>query len=178
MSNEAEVGVYTGHERVDDGVKIEGLTDAKIEVSTDDVNVKPGEWRAPPTHEELVMGMHTSVLHEFIARMCHDVNRVYSSSINDNLESCLWDDLDKAEQQSVIGGVRYVAQHNGELTPKMMHDEWVNDKRRRGWVYGAAKNYKNKTHPNLMPYNQIHKTQQAKDEMFLTICQSFFTRSL
>jgi hypothetical protein len=42
-----------------------------------------------------------------------------------------------------------------------------------GWVYGEVKDAFKKTHPCLVPYSEMPKEQQMKDEFFIEVIKSF-----
>lgn len=50
-----------------------------------------------------------------------------------------------------------------------MHDNWLKEKQADGWVYGEEKNLLIKTHPCILPYNELPEFQQKKDLLFSAI---------
>jgi hypothetical protein len=55
-----------------------------------------------------------------------------------------------------------------------MHQNWSDFKLKEGWVYGSQKDPVAKTHPCLVPYDQLPPTQRVKDTIFSAIVRSFF----
>lgn len=51
----------------------------------------------------------------------------------------------------------------GELTPEGEHENWMRFKLADGWKYGPAKDEAAKTHPDLLPWNQLPEVEQRKD---------------
>jgi hypothetical protein len=101
---------------------------------------------------------------ELIARVCHEVNRVYCDIIGDT-PLPPWTDLPIALQGSTLRGVDYVITHP-EDTAAEQHAEWMRERLAAGWVHGDVKDSVAKTHPNLVPYEQLSAQQQAKDALF------------
>lgn len=47
-------------------------------------------------------------------------------------------------------------------------EEKVND----GWVYGEVKDADKKTHPCIVPYNELPEFQKKKDHLFIAIVKA------
>ena len=156
MNDNAQVGVFTNMSNQEEPVS---------NITT--IN------KLPPSPEELVRSLPSSLLHEFVAKLCHEVNRSYSLALDEANVLPIWEDLDLDLRLSIVRGVNHVAT-NDELTARDMHYVWLEDKKNQGWRYGVTKSIEHKTHPNLVPYDQLHQTQQVKDDIFLTICRMFF----
>jgi hypothetical protein len=101
---------------------------------------------------------------EQIARVCHEVNRAYCQSLGDDSQP-EWADAPPEIRASAIAGVEaHVA--NPGLTPAESHEVWVDYKLAEGWVYDPVKSIADKTHPNLVPFENLPPEQQAKDLIF------------
>lgn len=48
-------------------------------------------------------------------------------------------------------------------TPEESHENWCNVRKSQGWVYGEVKDLQNKTHPCLVPYEELPERQKIKD---------------
>ena len=106
---------------------------------------------------------------EKIAKLCHNVNRAYCKSIGDDSQPP-WDEAPEWQRESAIKGVRF-ALENPNVGPEHQHDAWFSDKVADGWVYGPVKDAEAlpKTHPCLVPYDQLPTEQKAKDAIFRAI---------
>lgn len=76
-------------------------------------------------------------------------------------------------KDSCIAGVRRTLANPGE-TPEQNHQAWMDYRRDEGWVYGAVKDPVAKTHPCMVPYNQLDPYQRSKDALFQAIVRTFF----
>ena len=108
---------------------------------------------------------------EQIAKTCHEVNRAYCQSIGDNSQP-KWDDAPQWQKESAISGVSFHLK-NPDSKPEDSHNNWLKDKEADGWAYGEVKDPEKKTHPCMVPYDQLPKDQQVKDLLFLTVVRSF-----
>ena len=51
------------------------------------------------------------------------------------------------------------------------HDSWVNQYQKMGWKYGEIYDPKKRTHPDLVPYDELDPKEQVKDEVFVRLVQ-------
>ncbi len=102
-----------------------------------------------------------------IAAVCHEANRMYCSTIGDNSQP-EWYTAPQWQRESAVNGVANIA--NGTVTrPEQSHESWSAQKVLDGWVYGEAKDSTAKTHPCLVPFDQLPREQQAKDLLFFAV---------
>jgi len=102
-----------------------------------------------------------------IAKVCHQANKAYCESQGD-LSQPDWIDAPDWQVQSAIAGVVFRL-GNPDAGPDAMHNNWSADKIADGWVYGDVKDAEKKTHPCLVPFDQLPLFQQKKDKLFSAI---------
>lgn len=105
-----------------------------------------------------------------ISRVCHEANRAWCAEHGD-LSQLPWEDAPKWQIDSCIDGVRF-ALENPDAPPSASHDNWLAEKRREGWVYGEEKDPLRKTHPCMVPFEELPAHQQVKDRLFLAIVRA------
>ena len=101
---------------------------------------------------------------ETIAEVCHEANRVLQRR-NDEPVSPEWFEAPEEQRDSVVSGVFHLIS-DPEATPEESHQEWLRFKERGGWAYGEVKSFRHRTHPNLLPYDQLSSDQRLKDALF------------
>lgn len=69
------------------------------------------------------------------------------------------DQLDSLKQ-----GVEY-ALDNPNMTPEQNHENWMRMKVSQGWKYGKVKDFDKKTHPDLVPFDNLPEIEKKKDIM-------------
>lgn len=106
-----------------------------------------------------------------IARICHEANRAYCESLHDNSQPP-WEQAPEWQRESAIEGVRAHLEAGG-LSPAKSHALWMERKVTEGWRWGLKKDAVKKTHPCLVPYDQLPQTQRAKDYIFAAIVRCF-----
>lgn len=102
-----------------------------------------------------------------IAQVCHEANRAFSLTNDDN--SLLpWELSPFSIKASSIHGVHFRLE-NPHASPEDQHNEWMKNKLEDGWVYGPNKDSKLKTHPCLISYDNLPEFQRKKDKLFISI---------
>lgn len=117
-----------------------------------------------------------ALLVERIARVAHEVNRAYCASLGD-LSQQAWALAPKWQRESARAGVEFHLS-NPDAGPESSHDSWAKQKLAEGWVYGPLKDPIAKTHPCLVPFNQLPREQQAKDYLFRAVVHSMAPRGI
>lgn len=107
---------------------------------------------------------------EQVAKVCHNVNKAYCESIGDNSQPS-WDDAPQWQKDSAMNGVDFHMRN--DVTPEQSHENWMKEKIETGWVYGEIKDPDNKTHPCMIPYNELPVEQRTKDYLFKAVVDSF-----
>lgn len=116
--------------------------------------------------QEQIFAMYVTV-----AQVAHQVNRAYCQAIGDD-SMVDWANAPSWQVQSAIDGVTFHLA-NPDCTPEQSHKNWMAQKTRDGWVYGAVKNPDIKMHPCMVPYDQLPVEQRAKDYLFKAVCEEF-----
>lgn len=103
-----------------------------------------------------------------IASVCHEANRAVQVIQADPTipVSPHWDELDEQTRESASSGVAGILAGN---TPEQSHEEWCKFKVDHGWICGPVKDETKRTHPLLVPYNELPPAQQLKDHLFSAI---------
>jgi hypothetical protein len=100
---------------------------------------------------------------ETIARCCHAANLAWNDAHGERTLS--WE----AMRESICEGVEGALAGN---TPEQSHQAWLRYKIEHGWQFGAVKSVEAKTHPLMIPYEQLPSGQRVKDDLFLAIVRS------
>ena len=104
---------------------------------------------------------------EQIARVCHEANKALCDSQGDFSQK-EWDRAPGWQRESALNGV-HLHLTDPSASPAASHESWMAEKVADGWVYGRIKNEAAKTHPCIVPFDQLPPHQQAKDHLFRAI---------
>lgn len=110
-----------------------------------------------------------------IAAICHEANRALCESIGDTSQTT-WDAAPEWQRDSAVDGVLF-HQDNPDAGNAASHENWLKGKEADGWTYGEVKDPEKKTHPCMVPFDQLPPMQQAKDALFRAICHALLPYS-
>ena len=105
-----------------------------------------------------------------IAKVCHEANRAWCSANGDDTQKS-WEEAEAWQRQSAVNGVLFRST-NPSAGIDSQHNAWMADKIKDGWVYGEVKDSNKKTHPCIVPFNDLPNYQQKKDMLFTAIVDS------
>lgn len=108
-----------------------------------------------------------------VACICYEINRVYRE-LNKDYSQKNWD---KASDKIILSTIDWVAfyKEHPEATPKGSHESWLEHKIKEGWIEGIFEDEELKTHPALVPYDELPEEQKFKDIIFKTVCDAIFS---
>jgi len=102
-----------------------------------------------------------------IAPICHEANKVWCEANGDHSQKH-WNEAEQWQRDSAIKGVEFRIK-NPDAGHDAQHNAWMQDKINDGWVYGQKKDTEAKTHPCIVPFDQLPEFQQKKDALFAAI---------
>jgi hypothetical protein len=118
---------------------------------------------------QITMHIDVERLYE-IARVAHEINRAYCLAIGDDSQPS-WQDAPEWQVKSAVNGVLFHMEHPN-AGPDASHNNWMKEKIEDGWVYGSVKLADAKTHPCIVPFNELPMQQQFKDHLFRQVVHS------
>ena len=106
------------------------------------------------------------------AKAAHDANFHYNKFRGIDRDGKLWEDCSDEEKHRLLNAAGRIFD-NPKLTPEELHKLWCEDMLSRGWKYGDAYSFADKTHPCIASYNEIPDEDKLKDTMYLSIIRAF-----
>jgi hypothetical protein len=100
------------------------------------------------------------------AAAAYEANRLYSFYAGEAMMPN-WDMAPSWAVDIAVKGVENVLNKFDTITPAESHECWLSHKKKEGWVYGPHKNEALKTHPCMVPFDELSAEQRAKDALFL-----------
>lgn len=112
----------------------------------------------------------TKITIEQIAKVAHEINKAYCEALGDKSQPS-WQDAPEWQKDSALRGVNIHIRYPN-AGPDVSHASWLAQKIEEGWKYGPVKDPEAKTHPCIMPYDQLPVEQKAKDFIFRQVVHS------
>lgn len=109
------------------------------------------------------------------ANIAHAVNDAYRQHIGEPPSTEDITDLDRlTDLMSALAKAHASIARGRPMNGEESHQVWMDAKIADGWTYGPVKDVEKKTHPCLVPYEQLPKEQRFKDVLFMAVAMGSF----
>jgi hypothetical protein len=82
-----------------------------------------------------------------------------------------WLERDPAFQAQFLDVIAMMCGPNRKSSPEELHDDWVKAYEVMGWTYGPVRDPVWKTHPDMVPFDELGFFEQIKDAVFIALCE-------
>ena len=82
-----------------------------------------------------------------------------------------WNERDEAFQHQFVEIIERQMGETRSGSPEELHGGWVQAYIDMGWTYGPVRDAEAKTHPDMVPFDQLEPREQAKDAVFIALCE-------
>lgn len=124
-------------------------------------NFDPIQWPEPPPGN----------LNERRVVFVYEVARMQAAAIWAPVIPEPWAQRDSKFRAQMRDVVAMMCGPDRKTSPEELHDDWVKAYEAMGWVYGPIRDLEAKTHPDMVPYNELGFAEQIKDEVFVRLCE-------
>lgn len=112
---------------------------------------------------------------ESTAIVLHNSIRLLQLALKNDVVAEKWENATPDQRSSSRRAVVWRLQ-NPNAQPNEQHDQWMRDRIANGWVYGEVKDTERKTHPCLVPYDELPEGERLKDELVGVIVDNAYKK--
>lgn len=82
-----------------------------------------------------------------------------------------WEDREQPFKDQFLTVIAVQCGPNRKSSPEELHDDWVLAYEAMGWRYGPERDREAKTHPDMVPFDELEQREQDKDAVFVALCE-------
>jgi len=82
----------------------------------------------------------------------------------------VWDEREQPFKDQFLKVIERQCSDQRSRSPEELHGSWMQAYFSMGWTYGPYDREK-KTHPDLVPYADLHDLERDKDAVFVALCE-------
>jgi hypothetical protein len=82
-----------------------------------------------------------------------------------------WAERDEAFRSQFLDVIDMMCGPDRKSSPEELHDDWVRAYEAMGWRYGPVRDAEAKTHPDMVPFDDLEQREQDKDAVFIALCE-------
>lgn len=105
------------------------------------------------------------------ARFVYEAARVQASLVSAPVVPEPWYQRDEAFRVQFLDVIEMMCGPDRKSSPEELHDDWVKAYEEMGWRYGPIRDPEAKTHPDMVPFDQLEQREQDKDAVFIALCE-------
>ena len=81
-----------------------------------------------------------------------------------------WKDREEQFRKQFLEVIDRQCGEQHSRSPEELHGSWVQSYLTMGWIYGERYDKEKKTHPDLVPYDDLEQLEKDKDAVFIALC--------
>jgi hypothetical protein len=82
-----------------------------------------------------------------------------------------WDEREEPFRKQFLDVIEMMCGPDRKSSPEELHDDWVRAYEEMGWRYGPERDRDAKTHPDMVPFDELERREQDKDAVFVALCE-------
>jgi len=113
---------------------------------------------------------------ENIAKAIYEATRLEAIWSKRSIIPEEWGKRDEKFRKQMTDTVNWYLSMDELPTPEQAHNSWMESYFKMGWKYGKERDVVKKTHPDLVPFDELPRDERDKDAIFLALV--FLAKSL
>ncbi len=113
----------------------------------------------------------TGTLLERRAIFVYEVARLQAKAVDAPIIPEPWSQRDEAFHAQFLEVIDMMCGPDRKHDPEELHDDWVRAYEAMGWKHGLWRDPIAKTHPDMIPFDQLERRERDKDAVFIALCE-------
>ena len=105
------------------------------------------------------------------AEFVYDAARLAAMAAGAPIIPVLWGKREQDFKDQFLEVIERQCGPQRSSSPEELHGSWMQAYLSMSWVYGENYSRENRTHPDLVPYDQLGQLEQDKDAVFVALCE-------
>ncbi len=124
------------------------------------INLDPPTW--PSASDDLTTRR---------AIFVYEAARFQAAAMNAPIVPPPWDQREEPFKDQFDDVIAMMCGPDRKSDPEELHDDWVRAYELMGWKYGPVRDDDAKTHPDMVPFDDLGFAEQIKDAVFVALCE-------
>lgn len=131
----------------------------------------PRRLERDPMATETLLEWPTGTLTERRAIFVYEVARMQAAAVDAPIVPEPWSRREQPFKDQFYGVIDMMCGPDRKGSPEELHDDWVKAYEAMGWTYGPERDPEKKTHPDMVPFDQLEHRERIKDAVFVALCE-------
>lgn len=110
-------------------------------------------------------------LNERRAVFVYEVARLQAAAVDAPIIPEPWSERDAAFRAQFRDVIAMMTGPARKSDPEELHNDWWRKYEEMGWTYGEKRDPVAKTHPDMVPFDELGWREQNKDAVFVALCE-------
>lgn len=110
-------------------------------------------------------------LNERRAEFVYEAARLQAIAVNAPIVPEPWSHREADFKAQFLNVIAAQTGPDRKSSPEELHEDWVHAYEAMGWVYGESRDPIKRTHPDIVPYDQLERREQDKDAVFVALTE-------
>jgi hypothetical protein len=110
-------------------------------------------------------------LREARAIFVYEGARLQAIAVDAPIVPEVWTEREAPFREQFLNVIERQCGPDRSASPEGLHDDWVRAYKAMGWRYGPVRDREAKTHPDMVPFDQLEQREQDKDAVFIALCE-------
>lgn len=111
---------------------------------------------------------------DLLERQCifiYEGARLQAAAVNAPVIPEPWSTREESFKAQMRPVIAMMMSENRKNSPEELHNDWWQAYIDMGWTYGPVRDREAKTHPDMVPYNDLGREEKDKDAVFVALCE-------